>query len=205
MTFFSSCLSATRFTPRTSWARGVVDFSHRSHNGEEIAEINWAPQFFLNPLTYDINNPGDGILKAKWTSALSGLRRNEIATRWMFDVPRTPAHVGVAYRYHRELEWIFPGDFVLQTMRRLDVRRLGYQANAGISLDFPDGKGLIATEGHFSRLARADYSNSKKGSGSSFRADQVQHAGLGGYRRIRGFVYAQRRNDCGSIPPADQT
>ena len=140
-----------------AWARGVVDFSHRSNNGEEIAEINWAPQFFLNPLSYEINNPGQGIFKLKWTSVLSGLRRNEIATRWMFDVQNTPAHIGVLYRYYQELEWVTPDDIVFQTMLPLDVRRLGYQANAGISLDLPGGKGLLATEGHFSRLARTDY------------------------------------------------
>ena len=140
-----------------TWARGIVDFSHRSHNGEEIAQVNWAPQFFLNPLPFNINDPGASIFKQKWTSAMSGLRRNEIATRWMFDVPKTPAHFGALYRYYRELEWVVPGTFVFQTMRELDVRRLGYQANAGISLDLPDGKGLLATEGHFSRLARTDH------------------------------------------------
>ncbi len=140
-----------------SWVRGIVDGRHRSHNGEEIAEVNWASQYFLNPLPTNPNNPSEGVFKKKWSALLSGLRRNEVASRWMIDVPKTPAHVGVRYRYYRELEWIHPNPTVLTSARELDVRRLGYEADGGLSLDLPDGKGLLGTEVCFNREGRIDH------------------------------------------------
>jgi len=137
--------------------RGIIDGRHLSHDGEETAEINWAPQYFLNPLPINVNNPVEGVFKAKWSALLSGIRRNEVASRWMLDVPGTPAHVGIRYRYYRELEWVHPNTTVLTSARLLDVRRLGYDASGGVSLDLPGRKGLIATEAHFTREGRQDF------------------------------------------------
>ena len=140
-----------------SSVRGIIDGRHRSNNGEEIAEVNWAAQYFLNPLPVNLTNPSASVFKMKWSALLSGLRRNEIATRWMVDVPKTQAHLGVQYRYYRELEWIRPNPSVLASARPLDVRRLGYQAAGGVSVDLPDGRGLVATEAQFAREGRVDY------------------------------------------------
>jgi len=78
-----------------SWLRGIVDGRHYSSDGEEIAEVNWAAQYFLNPLPINITNPSQSVFKMKWSALLSGLRHNEVASRWMVDVPRTPAHLGI--------------------------------------------------------------------------------------------------------------
>jgi hypothetical protein len=139
------------------WLRGIIDGRHRSHDGEEIAEVNWAAQYFLNPLPVNPNNPSESVFKKKWSALLSGLRRNEAASRWMIDLPGTPAHIGLRYRYYRELQWIHTDPTVLTSARDLDVRRLGYQADAGVSLDLPEGRGLLGTEVHLAREGRTDH------------------------------------------------
>jgi len=139
------------------WIRGIVDGRHRSYDGEEIAEVNWAAQYFLNPLPLNIINPSETVFKMKWSSQLSGLRRNEVASRWMIDIPGTPAHVGARYRHYRELEWIHPNPDVLQSTRPLDVRRLGTQTDGGISLDLPGGRGLVAAEVQYAKETRTDF------------------------------------------------
>ncbi len=141
-----------------SWLRGIVDGRHHSSNGEEIAEVNWASQYFLNPLPTNPTNPNVGVFKAKWSALLSGLRHNEVATRWMADLPGTPAHVGAEWSYYRELEWVRPNPSVLPSALPLDVRRLGYTARTGVSVDLPDGKGLVGTELELNREGRKDYS-----------------------------------------------
>ncbi len=140
-----------------SWLRGIVDGRHLSNDGEEIAEVNWAAQYFLNPLPANLIDPSKSVFKMKWSSLLSGLRRNEVASRWMLDLPGTPAHLGIQYRYYRELEWIRPNPTVLATALPLDVRRLGYQMDGGVSVDLPGGRGLLATEVQFAREGRVDY------------------------------------------------
>lgn len=140
-----------------SWLRGIVDGRHLSNDGEEIAEVNWAAQYFLNPLPANLIDPSQSVFKMKWSSLLSGLRRNEVDSRWMLDVPGTPAHLGVQYRYYRELEWIRPNPTVLATALPMDVRRLGYQADGGVSVDLPGGRGLMATEVQVAREGRVDY------------------------------------------------
>ena len=139
------------------WIRGIIDGRHRSNNGEEIAEVNWAAQYFLNPLPVNLQDPSASTFKRKWSALLSGLRRNEVASRWMIDVPKTPAHLGARYRYYRELEWIRPNDTVLASARPLDVRRLGFQTDGGVSVDLPNGSGLLGTEVHYAREARNDH------------------------------------------------
>lgn len=140
-----------------SWLRGIVDGRHYSNDGEEIAEVNWAAQYFLNPLPINNTNPFESTFKLKWSALLSGLRHNEVASRWMVDVPKTPAHFGIQYRYYRELEWVRPNDTLLSSALPLDVRRLGYQAQGGVSLDLPNGRGLVGTEIELSREGRVDY------------------------------------------------
>jgi len=140
-----------------NWVRGIVDGRHRSHDGEEIAEVNWAAQYFLNPLPINITNPFESVFKMKWSSLLSGLRRNEVASRWMIDVPGTPAHVGARFRRYRELEWIIPNPNVLQSTRPLNVRRFGTQVDGGVSVDLPGGRGLAATEIQYAKERRTDY------------------------------------------------
>jgi len=139
------------------WLRGIIDGRHYSNDGEEIAEVNWAAQYFLNPLPINITNPDQSVFKMKWSALLSGLRHNEVASRWMIDVPRTPAHFGIQYRYYRELEWVHPNDTVLPSALPLDVRRLGYQAQGGVSVDLPEGRGMVGTEVEVSREGRADH------------------------------------------------
>lgn len=175
------------------WVRGIIDGRHRSNDGEEIAEVNWAAQYFLNPLPINLTNPSESVFKKKWSSLLSGLRRNEGASRWMFDVPGTPAHLGIQYRYYRELEWVRPNDTVLASARPLDVRRLGSQADGGVSVDLPDGKGLLGTEVHYAREHRKDYLGSLPDIASSemtyhFGAEYRAFSGLplrGGFVLIR--------------------
>jgi hypothetical protein len=140
---------------RAGWVRGIVDGRHRSFNGEEVASINWAPFFFLNPLPSQ--NQTANIFKTKWSAFLSGLRHNEASTRWLADLPGTHTHVGVAYRYYREFEWIRVNPEVLSAAHNLDVRRLGYEAMGGISVDLPDGQGLLAAEVHSGRNHRLDF------------------------------------------------
>lgn len=138
-----------------SWARGIVDVRHNSFDGEEVARINWAPQFYLNPLPAE-NQPYN-IFKFKWSALLSGLRRNEVSTRWLVDVRGTPLHVGAAWRYYRELEWFRPNELVLPIGQPLDVRRLGYRAGGGVSVDLPERRGVVAGEVHYARDQRTDY------------------------------------------------
>ncbi len=139
------------------WVRGIIDGRHSSHDGEEIAEVNWAAQYFLNPLPIVPTNPSESVFKQKWSAFLSGLRRNEVATRWMVDLPGTPAHVGVQYRRYRELEWIHPNDTVISSARPLDVKRLGHRVDGGVSVDLPNGRGLVGTEVQLAREDRIDY------------------------------------------------
>jgi len=187
-----------------NWLRGIIDGRHRSHDGEEIAEVNWAAQYFLNPLPINNNNPSESTFKRKWSAFLSGLRRNEVASRWMVDVPKTPAHMGFRYRYYRELEWIHPNETVLQTARPLDVRRLGYQADGGVSVDLPNGRGLLGTEVQFAREDRIDYTGALPDIASSemtynFGAEYRARPWL----PVRGgFVVIRRDPDRGDgVPP----
>src|SRR5436309_3015240 len=186
------------------WVRGIIDGRHRSHDGEEIAEVNWAAQYFLNPLPINNNNPSESTFKRKWSAFLSGLRRNEVASRWMIDVPKTPAHVGFRYRYYRELEWIHPDETVLATARPLDVRRLGNQADGGVSVDLPNERGVLGTEVQFARETRIDYTGALPEIASS---EMTYHFGAEYRARtwlpVRGGVVLIRRDpDRGDgIPP----
>ena len=137
------------------WVRGIVDARHRSFDGEEVARINWAPQFYLNPLPSD-NQPYN-IFKYKWSAALTGLRRNEVSTRWLASIRGTPLHVGAAWRYYREFEWFRPNDLVLPIGLPLDTRRLGYRAGGGLSIDLPEQRGVVAGEFHYARDQRLDF------------------------------------------------
>jgi hypothetical protein len=138
-----------------SWIRGVVDARHRSFDGEEVARVNWAPQFYLNPLPAD--NQTYNIFKYKWSALLSGLRRNEVSTRWQVDIRGTPLHVSGAWRYYREYEWFIPNDLVLPIGELLNVRRLGYRAGGGFAVDLPEHRGVLASEVHYARDHRSDY------------------------------------------------
>jgi hypothetical protein len=138
-----------------TWLRGIVDVRHRSFDGEDIARINWAPQFYLNPLPAD--NQTYNIFKRKWSALLSGLRRNEVSTRWMAEIRGTPLHVGAAWRYYREFEWLIPNDLVLPIAEPLNTRRLGYRAGVGLSIDLPERRGTVASEVHYAQDHRTDY------------------------------------------------
>lgn len=137
--------------------RGIVDGRHRSYDGEQVARVNWAPQFFMNP--FPSTTDTRFVFKKRWSSFLSGYRHNEASTRWIADLPWLPAHLGAEWGYYREFEWIRPNPDVLQMALPLDVRRLGYRAAAGLSLDLPDAAGQIAFEVHANRDFRNDYLN----------------------------------------------
>ena len=139
---------------RTGWLRGIVDGRHRSYDGEQIARVNWAPQFFLNPFPSE-TDPAF-VFKRRWSSFLSGLRHNEASTRWMVDLPWLPAHVGWEWGYYRQYQWIRPNPTVLQLALPLDVRRLGYRGGAGLSFELPDADGAVAAEVRMQRDFRDD-------------------------------------------------
>jgi len=140
---------------QTSWVRGIVDGRHRSFDAEQVARVNWAPQFFMNPLPSETDPRF--VFKRRWSSFLSGLRHNEASTRWMADLPWLPAHLGLEWGYYREYEWIRPNPGVLQMALPLDVRRLGYRAAFGAAIDLPDQEGQIAAEVQATRDFRNDH------------------------------------------------
>ncbi len=135
--------------------RGVFGGAHRSFDGEQIARVNWAPQFFLNPFPSEVDQ--NYVFKKRWTTAIAGLRRNEAQMQWMVDVPGSPMHVGMKYAYYREYQWTWPLPNVLSPMLPLDVRRLGYQGAGGVSFDLADGAGTVAAELQIAREQRADW------------------------------------------------
>jgi hypothetical protein len=137
--------------------RGVADGRHRSYDGEQVARVNWAPQFFLNPLPSETGE--EFVFRRRWSSFLSGLRHNEASTRWILRLPGSPLHVGLDYAVYRQFQWIRPNPNVLQMALPLDVRRLGYRAGSGISLELPDGEGAVGAEVRMARDFRADLSN----------------------------------------------
>jgi hypothetical protein len=138
-----------------TWVHGIIDGRHRSHDGEGVARVNWAPQFYLNPLPAD--NHDYNIFKREWSAFLSGLRRNEGSTRWLVDVKGTPVHVSASYLTYREYEWLRPNSLVLTVARTLDVRRAGSEAAGGVSIDLPENRGLLAAEVHVARNRRVDF------------------------------------------------
>ena len=137
--------------------RGIVDGRHRSFDGEQVARVNWAPQFFMNP--FPSQTDPDFVFKQRWSSFLSGMRHNEVSTRWLIGLPMLPAHVGAEWGYYQEWEWIRPNPDVLQMALPLDVRREGYSFAGGLSLDLADGDGQVAFEVHGSRDFREDHLN----------------------------------------------
>ncbi|HYJ33382.1 MAG TPA: hypothetical protein VE326_09210 [Candidatus Binatia bacterium] len=139
----------------TGRIRGIVDGRHRSYDGEQVAQVNWAPQFFMNP--FPSNTDPRYVFKKRWSSFLSGYRHNEASTRWMAALPWLPAHLGAEWGYYREYEWIRTNPDVLQMALPMDVRRLGYRAAGGLALDLPDGDGQIAVEVHATRDFRNDF------------------------------------------------
>lgn len=140
---------------RKGWIRGIIDGRHRSFDGEQVARVNWAPEFFMNPFPSitDVKN----VFKKRWSSFLSGLRHNEASTRWFADVPGRPVHVGLQWAYYREFEWVRPNPDVMQLAQPLDVRRLGYRTAAGLSFDLPERQGQLAAEVHVGRDYREDF------------------------------------------------
>jgi hypothetical protein len=140
---------------RSGRVRGIVDGRHRSYDGEQVARVNWAPQFFMNP--FPSTTDPDFVFKRRWSSFLGGLRHNEASTRWMVELPWMPARVGWQWGYYRQVEWVRPNPSVLQMALPLDVRRLGYRAAAGLSVDLPDGGGQVAAEVQATRDFRHDF------------------------------------------------
>jgi hypothetical protein len=142
---------------RSEWLTGIIDGRHRSHDGEEIARINWAPQFYMNPFPSDTDP--QNVFNRTWSAFLSGLRHNEVSTRWMIGMPEKPVHLGLRYGYFRQLEWIRPNEVVLPTVQELDVRREGYRFAGGLSLDLPEKKGVVAAEARIAHEFREDFTN----------------------------------------------
>ena len=140
---------------RGTWLQGIVDARGRSYDGEEVARVNWAPQFFLNP--FPSQNLQVNVFKKTWSAFLSGLRHHEVSTRWLIGVPDQPVHVGLRYAYFTEWEWVRPNDAVLPTALPLDVKRMGYRFAGGMSLDLPSHAGVIAAEAHIAREHREDF------------------------------------------------
>ena len=138
---------------RTGLLKAIVDGRHRSYDGEQIARVNWAPQFFLNPFPSEIDP--DLVFRRRWSSFLSGLRHNEGSAHWRIDVPGLPMHVGGEYALYRDYQWIRPNPIVFQMALPLDVRRLGYRAGGGVSFDLTEG-GAVATEVRIARDFRDD-------------------------------------------------
>lgn len=137
------------------WLRGIVDYRYHSYDGEIVAQVNWAPQFYLNPLPSEYQEYN--VFKQKWSALLSGLRRNEFGTRWLGDVKGTPLHVGAEWRYRQEHEWFRPNIYVMTIGRELDVQRTGYTVGGALSADLPNRRGLVAVETHYGRDHRLDY------------------------------------------------
>ncbi len=144
------------FVKRGEWLRAIFDGRHRSFDGEEIARVNWAPQFFMNP-NPSINNQVN-VFKRNWSAFLSGLRHNEGSTRWLIGLPGKPVHVGLSYAYFRQYEWIHPNDVVLPTVDPLDVKRSGYRFASGFSVGGAD-QGLVAVEARVAREYRQDFTH----------------------------------------------
>jgi hypothetical protein len=145
------------FVKRGEWLRGIVDGRHRSYDGEEIARVNWAPQFYLNP-NPSINDQVN-VFKKSWSAFLSGLRHNEASTRWLVGLPGKPVHIGLSYAYFRQYEWITPNEVVIPTVDELNVRRSGYRLASGFSIGGDDGKGLVAIEARVAREFREDFTD----------------------------------------------
>jgi hypothetical protein len=140
-----------------SWLEGIVDGRHRSFDGEEIARINWAPQFFMNPLPPDADP--DNVFKKHWSAFLSGLRHNEVSTRWLVGLPNRPIHLGVRWGYYRQFEWIRPNEVVIASVNELDVKREGYRVAGGLSVDMPNKVGVLGAEMRVAREFREDFTN----------------------------------------------
>ena len=140
---------------RGDWLQGIVDGRHYSFDGEQIAQVNWAPQFYLNPFP-STNNP-ENVFRREWSSFLSGLRHNEGSTRWMVGLPGKPVQLGIRYAYYREYEWIRPNEAVIQTANPLDVKRLGFRFAGGLSLNLPDNEGVVGFETRLAHETRTDY------------------------------------------------
>lgn len=143
------------YVRKGDWLQGIIDGRHRSFDGEETAQVNWAPMFFMNP--YPSDNDPDNVFKRKWTAFESGLRHNEGSTRWLIGLPGKPLHVGLRYAYFRQYEWITPNDVVLPTVDPLNVKRTGYRFAGGLSMGGGDGPGVIAVEARIAREYREDY------------------------------------------------
>lgn len=141
------------------WIHGIVEGHHHSYDGEQVARVNWAPQFFLNPYPSVVDQ--NFVFKKKWTSGLVGLRHNQARTRWMVDVPGTPMHVGARWAYYREYQWARPLPDVLSPLLPMDIRRLGYDAAGGVSFDLPGDEGAVAVEVQMAREQRADWSQER--------------------------------------------
>jgi|KBSSwiStaDraftv2_1062776.scaffolds.fasta_scaffold08790_5 hypothetical protein len=138
-----------------SWLEGIVDGRHRSFDGEEVARINWAPQFFMNPLP-GVADP-DNVFKKHWSAFLSGLRHNEVSTRWLVGLPGRPVHLGVRWAYYRQFEWIRANEVVIPTVNELDVKREGYNFAGGLSVDLPNKQGVLGAEMQLAREFRQDF------------------------------------------------
>jgi hypothetical protein len=154
--------------------RGVFGGNHASFDGEQVARVNWAPQFFLNPFPSTVDQ--DFVFKKRWTSAVGGLRRNEGVAHWMLDLPGTPMHVGMRYSYYREYQWTHPIPDVLSPMLPLDVRRLGYRGAGGVSFDLAEGAGTVAMELQMAREHWADWAEER---GAAAPANAIPDVSIG--------------------------
>ncbi|HEU4724352.1 MAG TPA: hypothetical protein VFU59_03540 [Candidatus Eisenbacteria bacterium] len=169
------------------WLKGIIEGHHHSYDGEQIARVNWAPQFFLNPYPSEIDQ--NFVFKKRWTSAIVGLRHNEVRSRWQADLPGTPVHIGARYAYYREYQWDFPIEDVLSPMLPLDVRRLGYKTAGGVSVDLPEQMGVVALEVQAAREQRADWREEK---GSSLPPTTVPDVTMGEISYRFGAEYKAR-------------
>jgi hypothetical protein len=142
---------------RGGWLLGIIDGRHRSFDGEEVARVNWAPQFFMNPNPSE--NDQENVFKRSWSAFLSGLRHNEASTRWLIGLPGEKAHLGLSYAYFRQYQWIHPNDVVIPTVVPLDVKRSGYRFASGVSLGGAEGQGIVAVEARIAREYREDFLN----------------------------------------------
>jgi hypothetical protein len=118
--------------------KGGLDFRYDSFEGHESVDLNWSPQFALNPT--------EAPIRLSLASFEEGFRGRGFRTRWQLRPAGARTAWGAGFVARRDEFWQLPAKNVNSFMTAKSERLTEWLATGGGSYFLPAGRGLLAGE-----------------------------------------------------------
>jgi hypothetical protein len=117
---------------------GGVLYRYHSFDGQEEMQLNWSPQFQLNPTNQTI--------ETQLSAFEEGFRGSRFQTRWEARPPELPASFGLGIELEQTEYWLNPFQNQNSFATAKNERKTGWRMTGGGSYFLPEARGLLAGE-----------------------------------------------------------